>query len=362
MKKKFFFLVLCLGAVLSLSSCSWLKGLIVTSPTQSTTETTPTTTGTTPTITTNTTSIFVGDGYKITYENNNGTVTYAATNSDKKVVKPSNPTKDNATFLYWCSDEELTNEFDFNKAVNKDTTIYAKYEVDFKGLTNSISSSVLKANVKITQTMKTSRYTAASSQRVVSGSGVIFYETSSYYYVLTNNHVVSPETGFDERYSTYEVVDCYGTKYSNSDLIAKAVNSDLALVRFAKMSSSKNLHVIKLAHHYYKGEDVVALGEPKGLNNVITYGDILRMYDFQADPSTAYLSNVNFSVIAHSAFIDNGSSGGALLDTNLELVGINFASAEKNGEYQHSYAIPLEKVKEFIRQVETDNNVSFNLF
>ena len=361
MKKRFLFLLMAATLVVSLSSCSFVKGLIIhtTTTTQTSIPQTTTITPVTGNTTTTTTDYHADGGFKVTYENNNGEITYAATGKSKKAIKPINPVKDCATFLYWCEDPELLHEYDFNKTLTADTTIYAKYTVDYRELTNKISSTVLKSNVKITQTMKKYKFTGSSVDKTITGSGVIFYETTNYYYALTNNHVAMPEDGYITGDLT--VSDCYSNKYSASELVYNDVNYDLAIVRFVKNSQAKKLEVIKFAENLYKNEEVIALGEPKGLNNVITYGDILDFDDYKSNSETASISNVNFEVASHSAFIDNGSSGGALLDTNLELVGINFASAVKNDEYVFSYAIPLNKVLEFINNCENKINYKFNL-
>ena len=57
------------------------------------------------------------------------------------------------------------------------------------------------------------------------------------------------------------------------------------------------------------------------------------------------MSNVTFEVVYHNAFINNGSSGGPLLDANLRVVGVNYAGNSSG----IGYAIPAVKVNEFLR-------------
>ena len=97
------------------------------------------------------------------------------------------------------------------------------------------------------------------------------------------------------------------------------------------------------------------MGNPLGLNNTVSYGEITEYKAYSPSAETTNLNNISFSVIRATTFIDSGSSGGALLDDNLNLVGINFGSANSvsTGEFVRSYAIPALKVREFI-------NLSFN--
>ena len=71
---------------------------------------------------------------------------------------------------------------------------------------------------------------------------------------------------------------------------------------------------------------------------------------FEPKAETIEKSNVTFDVIKHTAFINNGSSGGGLLNYNQELIGINFASSVNSTteEFVTGYAIPIEKVREFL--------------
>ena len=361
MKRRIIGAFLGLALVVSLSSCSFIDGLIVRTTTTTTTQ--PTSTTVTPTVTTSKQTAYEStipsnnpNGYKIKYINNNGTIYTSTSNKENKIIEPADPVKNYATFLYWCSDEECNNKYDFKTIVTKETTIYAKYNIDYKALTNAISSNSIKANVQINHQYRTSGFGGSSG--ISTGSVVVFSKTNSYYYILTNHHVIWPESGYNQNLSTYTVDDCYDQSYQ-ATLMYRDVNYDLAILRINRLSGDKQPTVIEFSDAYYLNEDVVALGEPKGQTNTITYGEISRMYHFEADPKTADQSNIDFDVIVHSAKIDNGSSGGVLLDTNLKLIGINFASAEKNGVYQHSYAIPLAKVNEFVSAAATSLRISF---
>jgi len=62
----------------------------------------------------------------------------------------------------------------------------------------------------------------------------------------------------------------------------------------------------------------------------------------------SYMSDVKFDVLAHNAPIDNGSSGGALLNINLKIAGINYAASKANDEFITGYTIPAVKIHEYL--------------
>jgi len=278
--------------------------------------------------------------YTITFNDNNGGVTTTSVNAGSSVSEPSDPTKTNYVFNYWATDSSLTTPYDFNDAVTIDTTLYAKYYLDYATVVNEITAEKIKSNVTIYTTSSGFR-TSSSSQ----GSGVIFYETSRYYYALTNNHVTEASTG--SYMTTYRVEDYEGTTY-NGSLIYESSDYDLAVVAFAK-SRVVDLTIAALATTDPSvEEEIIAVGQPEGQLNAITFGKVLEYSTLTLDDSTSS-SNVTFDVIKHSAPLDHGSSGGALYNTNLELVGINYAGAtDTDGSYLYGGAIPINKINEFL--------------
>ncbi len=339
--------------VLSLSSCALVEPLII----RRSTTTTPTTSQTTPTPNTTTKSKFSTstttntnqDGkYYVIFECNNGNRFEQLTES--KITKPENPTKNYAEFVGWYTDEELTKEFDFSKSINQNTILYAKYNIDYKQLTNAISTKTIKANVQVNHINQRSVF---STTKKSIGSGEVIYSTVNNYYVLTNHHVIYPDDGYDIQYSKYNIEDAYGQVYDNVKVVYKDVDYDLALLEVEKENYSKVPEILTLADNVYLNSEIVAIGEPHAQNNTITYGSIKMWYNFSAEPETVHQSNINFKVIAHDAKIQSGSSGGALLDTNLNLVGVNFASVTINNK-EYSCAISIYKVKEFLTLAEQE--------
>ena len=275
--------------------------------------------------------------YKVTYICNNGYNVTIPSTKDNKVLKPDNPTKKFHTFKGWYKDLEYTESFNFKQVLTEDITLYALYDADYLSLYNEISDTVLLSNLEIKVKNET-LVDELESEKL--GSGVIVKEDDKYYYLLTNHHVVYTTTLFQ----TINVIDAY-QNVTTADIVAKDVNYDLALLKFKK---DKKLYVSQIANYeIYRNELVFAIGNPKGFRNKITTGKLLGTKTNVPAEDTIKLSNVKFDVYYSSAPIDKGSSGGGLYDSNLNLVGINFASTSEDGKFVSCDTIPSSKILEF---------------
>ena len=139
----------------------------------------------------------------------------------------------------------------------------------------------------------------------------------------------------------------------NGIIIKADKNYDLAYLKFQK-STKYTLKALEMETNVNKNDICIALGEPLGQNRVFTVGRIIGSEDFKPIDNIESLkkSNVTFKVYKHSAKINNGSSGGALVNDDLKLIGINFASRikEDTNEFVASFAIPISKALEFINK------------
>ena len=280
--------------------------------------------------------------YKVTYICNNGYTTTIPTTKDNKVLKPSDPTKKFHTFVGWYKDVEYQTQFNFKQVLTENTTIYAYYEADYISLYNEITNTVLLSSLEVKVEHK--NLLGQVDQEKI-GSGIIFKEDDMYYYLLTNHHVVY----YDNKTLTkpdISVIDCY-QNVSSAEVIAKDVNYDLALLKFKK---EKKLYVSTVADYdIYRNEVVFAIGNPKGFRNKVTMGKLFGQKTNKPAESTKELSNVTFDIYYSSCPIDKGSSGGGLFDSNLNLVGINFASTSDDGKFVSCDTIPSSKIKEFTK-------------
>ena len=161
-------------------------------------------------------------------------------------------------------------------------------------------------------------------------SSVIFDEDDTYYYGLTNHHVVSGSSAID-------AVD-YKNEIYDVTVIDSSAYYDLAIIKFEK-NSLNPLHVLKLAESYNINDEIKAVGYPRSIFTIST-GLI--------DTIDVIVHDVTLQVIHHTAVIDHGSSGGALLNLKNEIVGINFGA---DPEVNMSYAIPGLKVKQYVDSI-----------
>ena len=286
--------------------------------------------------------------FTVTFVKNNSTSNETSTvKSGKTVSKPANPTKSNYIFNAWYTDSSLTKEYDFSKAVTSNLTLYAKYTVDYATLTNKITSEIMKCNVTVYTKSYNTFLGNTTSSSTKSGSGIIFYEsTNDYYFLLTNNHVSVKDSSYDK--VSYSIEDYKGQTYTGYVKDMKA-EYDLAVLYFKKGSNDLGI-ISRATSNPAVGDEVVSVGQPKGQSNAISYGKV-QQYNTapKLNNCQAYESNVSFNVMRHNANTSSGSSGGAILDVNLNLVGIHYAGAtDSNGNFVYGSAIPTDKVNKFL--------------
>ena len=174
--------------------------------------------------------------------------------------------------------------------------------------------------------------TAGNSQ----GSGVIYAEDDTYYYALTNFHVIDPGE-FDR--VEYRVVPSYVDTEIDAEVLAFDETFDLAVLRFEK--GDLDLEIIDIYARYNDDlepyEMVLAVGNPAAVNSIVTYGEYLDMVD---------IADVEFEVILHSALIYPGNSGGALADLDGNLIGLN--TWRSQGSDERNLSVPLSQIHTFL--------------
>lgn len=158
-------------------------------------------------------------------------------------------------------------------------------------------------------------------KRAAAGSGVII---SADGYIVTNNHVVD---GADELTVTLNE----NSKEYSARVIGADKSTDLALIKI----DAKNLPAIVIANSddVRVGEWVLAVGNPLGLNNTVTAGIV--------SAKARSMGQGVSSMIQTDAAINQGNSGGALVNTRGELIGINAMLYSQTGSnIGYGFAIP----------------------
>jgi Do/DeqQ family serine protease len=176
--------------------------------------------------------------------------------------------------------------------------------------------------------------------RQASGSGVVISEDG---YIVTNNHVIENATKVEvvlDDKRTY-IAEVMGADPETDLGLLKIEESNL---RYLNMGNSDELKV---------GEWVVAVGNPFNLTSTVTAGIVSakgRNINLLRQKGGAYAIE-NF--IQTDAAVNPGNSGGALVNTGGQLIGINTAIASQTGSYAgYSFAIPINLAKKIITDLK----------
>jgi Do/DeqQ family serine protease len=173
--------------------------------------------------------------------------------------------------------------------------------------------------------------------QVGTGSGVIISPDG---YVVTNNHVISKANELS--------VTLNNNKTYDAEVIGTDPNSDIALIKietkgelpYLAFGDSDNTRI---------GEWVLAVGNPFNLTSTVTAGIV---------SAKARDLGRNQSFIQTDAAVNPGNSGGALVNTNGDLIGINTAITSQTGSYVgYSFAVPSNIAKKVVEDILEYGNV-----
>jgi serine protease Do len=176
-----------------------------------------------------------------------------------------------------------------------------------------------------------------------SGSGVLISQDG---YIVTNNHVISNgKDGIADEI----LVTLHSHKTYKAKVIGRDPSSDIAVLKidgsnfpFMLYGNSDNVLV---------GQWILAVGYPLTLETTVTAGIVSakgRTIGINSRQSESPIE----SFIQTDAAVNQGNSGGALINTNGELIGINSAILAPTGTYAgYSFAIPVNIVKKIVNDI-----------
>ena len=223
--------------------------------------------------------------------------------------------------------------------------------------TNNLNNNVLNTNVDFTEAAEktvnavvhvknTTQQTNISSsyyflrgkntrEMIGSGSGVII---SADGYIVTNNHVI-------ENSSELEVT-LNNNKTYIAEIIGTDPSTDIALI---KIESEEELTYVPFGNsdNLKIGEWVLAVGNPFNLTSTVTAGIVSA----KGRDLNEYDGNIQ-SFIQTDAAVNRGNSGGALVNSKGDLMGINTAISSETGSYVgYSFAVPANNARKIIEDI-----------
>ena len=224
---------------------------------------------------------------------------------------------------------------------------------DYSNTAINVANKVLPSIVGITVEYKINSLFGGSSTSEASGSGII---VSSDGYILTNNHVVNSSSSS----SYYQITEATGVKVKlyNDDteysatVVGSDTQTDLAVIKIdktglvaAELGDSNSVQV---------GEFAMAIGNPLGLQSSISCGIISAKDREVPDSETGTVYNL----IQTDAAINSGNSGGALVNADGKVIGINTLKLSGTGVEGIGFAIPINSTIDVYNELKTNGKIS----
>ena len=192
-----------------------------------------------------------------------------------------------------------------------------------------------------------------TSEATATGSGIIISEDG---YIVTNNHVIDTSSS-NSSYSYYDISDATSIKIKlhgsnelyDAKIVGKDSQTDLAVLKIdktglvsAEFANSDEATV---------GEFAMAVGSPLGLDTTVTTGIISAVNrEVEADGTT-------YVCIQTDAAINSGNSGGALVNGDGKVIGINTLKLSGSGVEGIGFAIPINSTTDIIDDLIEYNKV-----
>ncbi len=242
--------------------------------------------------------------------------------------------------------------------------IYQSTNNDFFEKVNQYA---LSANIKIVQQQYVNEGNVSSSSVSAGASGVIIRRENNKYYVLTAEHVIREledidktrivVIGYDQldfndylsKGGKYQGIEDYYRQFPEAVVEYENEKYDLAIISFI---SNEDYTVLLISEEIPQHGDVVAsMSNPYVERNMVTVGKVSSR---KPVPFGDKAGNMQYPIIKHTATISEGSSGGALLNENLEIVGINLGGAENIfRKFISGMAMPNDRIYTFLEEWET---------
>ena len=179
------------------------------------------------------------------------------------------------------------------------------------------------------------------------GSGIVVKRTGERVYVLTNNHVVENASDISVRLTDQRVF--------KATVVGMDPRKDIALVSF---TTNENVAVADLgdSNALQVGDLVLAVGNPLGFESTVTMGMVSALG--RRGPQGEASSYTDY--IQTDAAINQGNSGGALVNIDGQVIGMNtWIAAPSGGNVGLGFAIPINNAKSAIEQFIAKGRVQY---
>ena len=264
--------------------------------------------------------------------------------------------------------EKLIGDTNSKSTVQTSTSTASGTTSNLISLSNYSNTAVFAANkilpsivgIEVTYTATSNSYFGfgmpSTSTATATGSGIIISEDG---YILTNNHVV--DTSSSSSYSYYDISDATSVKVKlnsstygddatfDAKIVGKDSQTDLAVLKIDKTG----LTAAEFANsdEAVVGEFVMAVGSPLGLDTTVTTGIISAVNREVESDGNKYVC------IQTDAAINSGNSGGALVNSDGKVIGINTLKLSGTGVEGIGFAIPINSTLDIIDQLIDYNKV-----
>ena len=218
-----------------------------------------------------------------------------------------------------------------------DTAVYAA---------NKILPSIVGINIEYTINTTSFFGGRNTSQATASGSGIIISEDG---YILTNNHVVSSSSESNSYYQISEATKITVSLFNDeteyeAKIVGQDEQTDLAVIKIDKTGLTKaefaDSDSVKV------GEFAMAVGNPINMTSTVTTGVVSAVNREITDSD-----GKKFKCIQTDAAINSGNSGGALVNNEGKVIGINTLKLSGTGIEGIGFAIPINATTDVTSQL-----------
>lgn len=186
-----------------------------------------------------------------------------------------------------------------------------------------------------------------TSEAEATGSGIIISKDG---YIITNNHVVSTESSssyYTIKEASKMTVTLYNdTKEYEATIIGTDPYTDLAVIKIDSSNLELTPATLGNSENVKVGEFAMAIGCPLGLEITVTSGIISAV-----NRTVSSDDGAEYNCIQTDAAINSGNSGGALVNSNGEVIGINTLKLSGTGVEGMGFAIPISSTVDVIEQL-----------